>query len=69
MTQIARCSCGADSRGNPLGADFQNRRYGMGNRVHNAKANGKLICTVCRSEKNVTSKEAAKTEDTKTKKK
>jgi hypothetical protein len=35
---IKRCSCRSD---------FQDKRYGIGNRVHNQGTQGKASCTVC----------------------
>lgn len=37
-TSIRKCTCRND---------FQDARYGSGNRVHNTMGNGKKRCTVC----------------------
>lgn len=37
-TSIRKCSCRHE---------FQDGRYGAGNRLHNATGNGKKRCTVC----------------------
>lgn len=41
-TVIKSCTCDHE---------FQDDRYGKKRRVHNLKADGKAVCTVCRKEK------------------
>lgn len=43
---VKSCGCKANGEGNAAGAEFQDERYGTGNRVHNRTAKG-LCCTVC----------------------
>lgn len=43
---IKYCGC-TSSFGRVNGCEYQNERYGYGNRVHNKGANGKYCCTVC----------------------
>jgi len=69
---IMRCTCKSDSRGNTAGAEFQDLKYGRGNRVFNiggaAKEKPKYTCTVCGQEKLITFSRPEVTEDTKEKK-
>jgi len=48
---IKKCTCRSDRSGNTNGANYQDKKYGYGNRVHNVcKTEGgtkKHRCTVC----------------------
>jgi hypothetical protein len=49
---IRSCGCASTKTGNPAGAEFQDRQYGKGRRVHNVGA--KVVrCTICGSEKSL----------------
>ncbi len=49
---ITKCTCKSDSRGNTAGADYQDREYGKGNRIHTgSKESKKVFCTVCGKDK------------------
>ena len=43
---IKKCGCTEDKGGNKAGANFQDKKYGKGNRVANETNNG-YRCTVC----------------------
>ena len=47
---VHSCNCSCDRRGNPAGAQFQDRTYGPGLRVHTVGEKA-LRCTVCSAEK------------------
>ena len=51
MSKVIRCDCKADKRGNKQAAQYQDRKYGEGNRVHTVGLKDKATCTVCGSSK------------------
>ncbi len=49
---ILKCLCESDKFGNTNAAQYQNRKYGHGKRIHNeTRGIGKIVgyrCTVCK---------------------
>ena len=43
---IKKCGCTGDKAGNTAGANFQDQKYGKGNRIVN-ETNSGYRCTVC----------------------
>ena len=44
---IKKCNCKADDKGNTNGAQYQDKRYGKGQRVCNLDKDKNPRCTVC----------------------
>lgn len=48
---IKRCGCTGDKFNNTAGADYQDKNYGKGNRVHTHSKESKISrCSVCGKE-------------------